>query len=82
MSGDPLLGPLTDNGGPGYTHAVFMGRAVDAADDSSCPSTDQRGVIRPFDGDGDGVATCDIGSFEYDGPPPKKIYLPLTCQTK
>lgn len=29
-----------------------------------CPQVDQRGYPRPADGDGDGVAGCDIGAFE------------------
>ena len=64
---DPLLGPLQDNGGPTWTHALLPGSpAIDAGDDAQCPPTDQRGVPRPIDGDGDGVAICDIGSFEFE----------------
>jgi len=62
---DPLLGPLADNGGPTQTHALLPGSpAIDAGDNSACPATDQRGVARPVDGNGDGVAVCDIGAFE------------------
>jgi len=39
--------------------------AIDAGDDAQCPASDQRGVPRPLDGNGDGLAVCDIGSFEY-----------------
>jgi len=65
---DPRLGPLQDNGGPTFTHALLFGSpAMDAGDNSSCPATDQRGFTRPMDGDGDGTATCDIGAFEHLG---------------
>jgi len=59
---DPKLGPLADNGGPTPTHALLMGSpAIDAADPSSCPHTDQRGAPRPS-----GLA-CDIGAYELIG---------------
>jgi CSLREA domain-containing protein len=73
---DPRLGPLRDNGGPTFTHALLPGSpAIDAGNpappDSSqaaCQATDQRGSSRPQDGNGDGRAVCDIGAFEV-GPP-------------
>ncbi|MFZ0546552.1 MAG: choice-of-anchor Q domain-containing protein [Candidatus Promineifilaceae bacterium] len=53
------LGPLADNGGDTQTMALLAGStAVDAADLSYCPPTDQRGAVRPF---GSG---CDVGAFE------------------
>lgn len=64
---DPLLGPLQDNGGPTFTHALLEGSpAVDAGDPANCPATDQRGIARPADGDKNGDAVCDIGSFEME----------------
>jgi large repetitive protein len=63
---DPRLGPLQDNGGPTMTHALLAGGpAIDAASLLGCDATDQRGVQRPQDGNGDGTAVCDIGAFEY-----------------
>jgi predicted outer membrane repeat protein len=71
MTGDPILGPLADNGGPTLTHALLPGSpAIDAANDTLCAaspvnSLDQRGQPRPADGDGDGAAVCDLGAFEH-----------------
>lgn len=62
---DPQLQPLADSGGV-LTHALVAGSpALDAADDAACPATDQRGITRPQDGDGDSTAVCDIGAFEF-----------------
>jgi hypothetical protein len=68
-STNPLLGPLADNGGPSFTHALLADSpAIDAGNNTGAPATDQRGVARPIDGDGDGTATCDIGAYEYVRP--------------
>jgi len=58
---DPLLGPLQDNGGPTFTHALLPGSpAIDAGDPnfSPPPFNDQRGCPRVING------RIDIGSFE------------------
>ena len=60
---DPLLGPLQDNGGDTFTHALLVGSpAIDAADFTDPygnPVTqDQRGAARP-----QGLAN-DIGAYE------------------
>ncbi len=57
--------PLGDNGGPTLTHAPRrVSPAVDAGDAATCPALDQRGVVRPQDGNHDGSAVCDIGAYE------------------
>lgn len=67
---DPLLGPLQDNGGATFTHALAINSpAIDTGDNAGCPATDQRGVARPQDGDDDSTATCDIGAYEFVLPP-------------
>ncbi len=63
---NPLLGPLAANGGPTQTHGLQVGSpAIDAANATGAPATDQRGVARPV---GTGF---DIGAFEgtVDGGP-------------
>ncbi|MFC1879839.1 choice-of-anchor Q domain-containing protein [Chloroflexota bacterium] len=75
----PLVGPLTNNGGGTMTHALLPGSpAIDAGDKNACPPTDQRGQMRPGDGDGDLFPICDIGAFEVPSLfPILKYYLPL-----
>ena len=58
---DPLLGPLSDHGGPTLTMALLPGSvAIDRGASEICPPTDQRGVVRPL-----GLA-CDSGAYEAD----------------
>ena len=66
---NPLLGPLQDNGGPVFTHALLAGSpAIDQGKNLSGDATDARGFPRTFDdpaipnaAGGDGT---DIGAFE------------------
>ena len=79
---DPLLGDLQDNGGSTFTHALLAGSpAIDQGDNASCPKTDQRGFTRPVDGDGNGSAVCDIGSFELNGAAPTSTPSPQPIDT-
>jgi hypothetical protein len=62
-----VLGPLQPNGGPTETHALLPDSlAIDAGGTACSSTTDQRGVQRPRDGDGDGTPVCDIGAFEFE----------------
>jgi hypothetical protein len=75
---NPLLGPLQDNGGSTWTHALLPGSpAINHIPNSvnGCGTsiiTDQRGWPRPFPPGGQ----CDIGAFEAIF----KIYLPLVIK--
>lgn len=74
---DPLLGPLSDNGGPTQTHALLPGSpTLDAGDASIQPSPnlfDQRGA--PFSRVSAGTLlgipqqVIDIGAYEAQFPP-------------
>jgi hypothetical protein len=66
---NPKIGPLQDNGGPTWTHALLPGSPALDAGQSWGLATDQRGVARgglgtgePQPGDG-----TDIGAFEIGG---------------
>lgn len=68
---DPRLGDLSNYGGFNLTFSLLPGSPmIDAGnpDPSLCPSTDQRGISRPQDGNGDGSLLCDMGAFEYTIP--------------
>ena len=69
IDANPILDSLANNGGFTQTHALGAGSpAIDAGNQAVCPLTDQRGFFRPIDGDGDGTARCDMGSYEYEIP--------------
>ena len=62
---DPKLLLLADNGGRSLTHHPKIGSPVlDSGHADGCQSDDQRTTARPFDGDADGNAICDIGAIE------------------
>lgn len=68
---NPNLAGLALNGGFTPTHALLPGSpAIDGGVNAGCPGDDQRGYLRPRDGNGDGNAGCDSGAFEAVSSPP------------
>ncbi len=66
---DPLLGPLTNNGGPTQTHSLLVNSpAIDAGDSAAVarqgdiPALDQRGNLRV-------IGRIDIGALEMNPNP-------------
>lgn len=71
---DPALGPLQNNGGATFTHAIDFGQALDSGDPNGCTDTagsalvtDQRGIGR-HQGVAGGPGQCDIGAVETVQP--------------
>jgi predicted outer membrane repeat protein len=61
ITADPLLGVPGNYGGFTDTVPLRAGSsAIDSADDTYCPATDQRGMSRPQG------SHCDIGAYEYE----------------
>ena len=74
LATDPLLGPLTDNGGPTQTHALLVGSPAIDAGPTPVPTFpgneyDQRGPDYTRVGNG----TTDIGAYEVQPPDPEVI---------
>lgn len=81
---DPLLGPLANNGGPTFTHALLNGSpAIDQGYNVLGTTTlpnDQRGKNRTVDhpdvtGTLMNADGSDIGSFELQSPPTAKVLV-------
>jgi hypothetical protein len=88
LNGNPMLGPLTNNGGRTDTQMPQPGSPViDAVvNNTLCLATDQRGVSRPIDGDTTPGAVCDIGAVEAPAlptltPTPTVTSTPTITQT-
>lgn len=61
------LGALRFDGDP----VIVDGIGANSQAAAFCTDTDIRGTARPIDGNGDGLARCDIGSFEH---PPEVLF--------
>jgi hypothetical protein len=79
-AGEDLIAKLFQIGANRVQALLPGSPAIDSGADALCKDpiplfgegwlTDQFGVGRPVDGDGDGAARCDMGAYEYQ-PPPK-----------
>lgn len=59
------LDPLADYGGSTLTHRLKNNSpAIDSGSNTSCLVSDQRGVLRPKDGNNDTTTICDMGAYE------------------
>jgi CSLREA domain-containing protein len=73
---DPLLGPLQNNGGDTPTMALGVGSpAIDAGNDATCASTDQRGISRPQG------SHCDMGAYEVQEQAGPDFVVNMTADT-
>ena len=81
---EPKLGELSDNGGQTPTIAPLTDSpAIDrVAPTALCETLDQRGELRPRDGNRDGKAQCDLGAVEVKTTTiaEYQIYLPLVAK--
>ena len=70
ISENPLLGPLDYYDGISLLYALQVGSpAIDSANPHRYITLDQRGFVRPIDGDNDSSADPDMGSYEYGSYP-------------
>ena len=78
VGGNPMLGPLAENGGPTPTHALLPGSpAIDTGSNdwaiAARLTLDQRGFRRFIDGDSQGSVDVDIGAFEFGSTSPATV---------
>lgn len=59
-----LLPPASNGGFIPTMRPAFGSAAIDAGNPAGCLAQDARYVLRPIDGDADGIARCDIGAVE------------------
>lgn len=67
IAANPGIGALVTDQIPGRTRVPLLAGspAIDAGDNGRCPPRDQAQLLRPADGNGDAIARCDIGAYEY-----------------
>lgn len=74
---DPMIGPLQNNGGYTFTHALLIGSP--ALDQGNSPTylTDQRGYTRPYDDPNilNAADGSDIGAFEMLAPSSSNVSI-------
>lgn len=74
ITADPGLLPLA-NGAFAESYPIGPGSpALDAGNNGECSAKDQRGVVRPVDGDLDGTADCDLGAYEFTPGTPRVAF--------
>ncbi|MBE7550870.1 MAG: tandem-95 repeat protein [Anaerolineales bacterium] len=86
---DPRIGPLQNNGGTTFTHALLPDSpAIDGGNPNGCKdssgsllTTDQRGELRPVDGNNDTTVRCDIGAYEAQLTDPAQTGPVFTVNT-
>jgi hypothetical protein len=61
---DPKLAPHPITSSSNILQPLLFGSPAIDAGPATCGYIDQRHLLRPKDGDGDGTATCDIGAYE------------------
>lgn len=77
---DPRLAPLSTDEGYARSHALRSDSpAIDSGDARVCPLSDQRGRGRPADGNGDTLAQCDRGAYEFVRLT-ATVYVPLVVR--